>query len=343
MKNEPNSKTVSQLFNEVESDVLVVDDECREKNSFIDENNIVALIGVTIQNEKVAVIGVGERANKESFKETDFNFLRSLANLAVISIQKTYFLEERIDKERMEEELSIAKSIQQGLLPDPIPEVEGIDLAARNISSREVGGDYFDIARTPDGNFIFAIADVTGKGVPAALLMANLQSMLHVLLPVDIELYEATDRINNLIFKNTPADKFITFFWAKYISTHKIFRYVNAGHNPPLLLRAGKSEFTELSEGGLLLGALETMAPYKQTDTQLDKNDLIVCYTDGVNEAMNPAKDEEYEVRRLQECILENRQKSSEEILDAIVKDVLNFSGDKLDDDLTLLVIKGVD
>lgn len=343
LKNEPNSKTVSQLFNEVESDVLVVDDECREKNSFIDENNIVALIGVTIQNEKVAVIGVGERANKESFKETDFNFLRSLANLAVISIQKTYFLEERIDKERMEEELSIAKSIQQGLLPDPIPEVEGIDLAARNISSREVGGDYFDIARTPDGNFIFAIADVTGKGVPAALLMANLQSMLHVLLPVDIELYEATDRINNLIFKNTPADKFITFFWAKYISTHKIFRYVNAGHNPPLLLRAGKSEFTELSEGGLLLGALETMAPYKQTDTQLDKNDLIVCYTDGVNEAMNPAKDEEYEVRRLQECILENRQKSSEEILDAIVKDVLNFSGDKLDDDLTLLVIKGVD
>ena len=93
------------------------------------------------------------------------------------------------------------------------------------------------VMNTPDGNTILAIGDVTGKGVPAALLMANLQSMLHVLLPVDITLSEATERMNNLIFKNTPSDKFITFFWAKYLSTHKILRYVNAGHNPPLLLR----------------------------------------------------------------------------------------------------------
>jgi phosphoserine phosphatase RsbU/P len=90
---------------------------------------------------------------------------------------------------------------KSGCLPDPLPETEGIDLAAQTVSSREVGGDYFDVAKTPDGNSIFAIADVTGKGVPAALLMANLQSMLHVLLPVDITLSEATERINNLIFQ----------------------------------------------------------------------------------------------------------------------------------------------
>ena len=340
LKTEPDQSQIEELFNEVESDVLEVDETCRDKNTFIRENEIAALIGMTIQNEKVAVIGVGQRANKVPFKEADFNFLRSLANLAVISIQKTYFLEDRIDKERMEEELSIAKSIQQGLLPDPIPKIKGVDLAARNISSREVGGDYFDVAETPDGNSILAIADVTGKGVPAALLMANLQSMLHVLLPVDIELFEATGRINNLIHRNTPPDKFITFFWAKYVSTHKIFRFVNAGHNPPLILRAGESEFDELSDGGLLLGAMETMAPYKQTDIQLNPDDLIVCYTDGVNEAMNPARDEEYDVERLKKCILNNRDKTSEEILEAIVKDVLSYSGNKLDDDLTLLVFK---
>ena len=340
LKAEPGQKQIEELFDEVDSDVLEVDENCRSKNAFIKENDISALIGMTIQNEKVAVIGVGKRANKVPFKESDFNFLRSLANLAVISIQKTYFLEDRIDKERMEEELSIAKSIQQGLLPDPIPEIEGVDLAARNISSREVGGDYFDVAETPDGNNILAIADVTGKGVPAAMLMANLQSMLHVLLPVDIELYEATERINNLIHRNTPADKFITFFWAKYVSTHKIFRYVNAGHNPPLLLRDGATEFIELSDGGLLLGAMETMSPYKQTDIQLNPNDLIVCYTDGVNEAMNPARDEEYGTEKLEKCIYANRKKTSEEILNAIVKDVINYSGDKLDDDLTLLIFK---
>lgn len=337
--NQPDSDEIQKLFENTEDDVIRIDEDFGEDHTWICDNDIVALIGVSIQNEKVAVIGVGERANEVPFSDTDFNFLKSLANLAVISIQKTYFLEERIDKERMEEELSIAKSIQEGLLPDPIPGIEGVDLAARTISSREVGGDYFDVAKTPDGNTILAIADVTGKGVPAALLMANLQSMLHVLLPVDITLSEATERINNLIFKNTPSDKFITFFWAKYLSTHKILRYVNAGHNPPLLLRSNSDTFEELSEGGLLLGAMETMMPYEQADVQLNPNDLLISYTDGVNEAMD-SNEEEYGTTRLKECILANRDKSSEEILEAIVNDVLEFSNQKLFDDLTLLIIK---
>jgi len=339
LKNQPNASQIEDIFELTTDDVVKVDEGFADDRSWIYDNNISALISVSIQNEKVAVIGVGERANKVAFTETDFNFLKSLANLAVISIQKTYFLEERIDKERMEEELSIAKSIQQGLLPDPIPAIEGVDLAAKTISSREVGGDYFDVARTPDGNTILAIADVTGKGVPAALLMANLQSMLHVLLPVDISLSEATERINNLIFKNTPSDKFITFFWAKYLSTHKILRYVNAGHNPPLLLRNHSKTFEELSDGGLLLGAMESMMPYDQTEIQLNPNDLLVSYTDGVNEAMN-TDEEEYGTTRLKKCILKNREKTSEEILHAIVEEVLDFSNQKLFDDLTLLIIK---
>jgi sigma-B regulation protein RsbU (phosphoserine phosphatase) len=336
----PDEKEMEQLFELVPADVLVVDESLNSEHQFLNENDISALIGISVQNEKVAIIGVGNRVNGEKFAETDFNFLKSLANLAVISIQKTYFLEERIDKERMEEELSIAKSIQQGLLPDPVPEINGIDLAARTISSREVGGDYFDIAPTPDGNNIFAIADVTGKGVPAALLMANLQSMLHVLLPVDITLSEATDRINSLIFKNTPSDKFITFFWGKYMTGINIFSYVNAGHNPPLLLRKDESEFEELNEGGLLLGALESFAPYVQKDIQLYSGDLMVMYTDGVNEAYQEITDEEFGEERLKESILRNRDKSSGQILENIIKDVRVFSKNRLIDDLTLLVVK---
>lgn len=340
LKKQPDPSKIKNAFKATKEDVVRVDETFAEDHPWVCENDISALISVSIQNEKVAVIGVGERANNVPFTETDFNFLKSLANLAVISIQKTYFLEERIDKERMEEELSIAKSIQEGLFPDPIPDIDGVDLAAKTISSREVGGDYFDIANTPDGNTILAIGDVTGKGVPAALLMANLQSMLHVLLPVDISLSEATERMNNLIFKNTPSDKFITFFWAKYLSTHKILRYVNAGHNPPLLLRNNSETFEELSKGGLLLGAMETMMPYEQADVQLNPNDLLISYTDGVNEAMDSNEEEEFGTTRLKECILENREKSSEEILNAIVEEVLDFSNQKLFDDLTLLIIK---
>ncbi|MCC5941806.1 MAG: serine/threonine-protein phosphatase [Balneolaceae bacterium] len=338
----PSQKQIDRIFSEADEDIIVVDDDLRNRHDWINKSHITTLFSVTIQNERVALIGVGERVNKIPFSDADYNFLKSLANLAVISIQKTFFLEERIDKERMEEELSIAKAIQEGLLPDPIPEIAGVDLAAKTISSREVGGDYFDIAEAPDGNTIFAIADVTGKGVPAALLMANLQSMLHVLLPVEITLSEATDRINNIIHKNTPSDKFITFFWAKYINDHKILRYVNAGHNPPLLLRFGEDEFIELTDGGLLLGAMETMMPYVQTDIQLNSGDLLVCYTDGIDETMN-AGDEEYGTKRLKDCIVSNRDKSSQEILDAIVNSVKEYSGNKFSDDLTLLVLKACD
>ncbi len=342
VKQDPDRDQINEIFNHTDQDVFIIDENFKSSHKWLRENDIAVLISVSIQNEKVAVIGVGERANKIPFNDADFNFLKSLSNLAAINLQKTYFLEERIDKERMEEELSIAKSIQEGLLPDPIPEIEGVDLAAKTISSREVGGDYFDVATTPDGNTILAIADVTGKGVPAAMLMANLQSMLHVLLPVDISLSEATERINNLIFKNTPPDKFITFFWAKYLHTHKILRYVNAGHNPPLLLRKDKKEYEELNNGGLLLGALETMMPYEQTDIQLNPGDILVCYTDGVDEALNPAGTDDYGVDRLKECILNNRNQTSHELLDTIVQDVLNYSNNKLIDDLTLLIIKAV-
>jgi len=340
LSTEPDAGQIEQIFSDSDQEVMLIDDEFRQNNPWVQENEIVALIGISIQNEKVAVIGVGERVNKIPFSENDFNFLKSLANLAVISIQKTYFLEERIDKERMEEELSIAKSIQEGLLPDPIPQIPGADLAAKTISSREVGGDYFDIAESPDGNSIFAIADVTGKGVPAALLMANMQSMLHLLLPVDISFAEATERINSIIFKNTPPDKFITFFWAKYLSDHKILRYVNAGHNPPLLLRHNSDTFEELDKGGLLLGALETIAPYEQSDVQLNPNDLLVCYTDGVDEAMHPIDQEEFGTDRLRKSILKYRDKSCAEILDGIVQDVKSFSNNRLTDDLTLLILK---
>jgi len=343
LSGKPSDKQIKRVFDAIENEVVIPDSALIEKHSWISKNKIAAFISVSIQNEKVAVIGVGERANKIPFGENDYNFLKSLSNLAVISIQKTYFLDDRIDKERMEEELSIAKSIQEGLLPDPLPRIEGIDLAARTISSREVGGDYFDIAKTPDGNTIFSIADVTGKGVPAALLMANLQSMLHVLLPVDITLAEATERINTIIFKNTPSDKFITFFWAKYVSTHKLLRYVNAGHNPPLLLRDQNDEFELLSQGGLLLGAMESIMPYVETDIQLNPNDILVCHTDGVEEAMDEETDEEYGVERLKLCIMKNRHKTSQEILEAIVEDVRHYSGNKLGDDLTLLILKASD
>lgn len=339
IRGELKEEEVDRIFG-FEQDLVEVDEELGNEIPFLKENEIKAVIGLNFQNEKIALVGVGARANDEPFSDSDYNFLRSLGNLALLSIQKTYLLEERIEKERMEEELNIAKGIQRGLLPDPIPDVEGLDVAATNISSDQVGGDYFDIAQTPDTNYLFAIADVTGKGIPAALLMANLQAMLHVLLPIDITLAKATDQINGIIYENTPPDKFITFFWGKFYHKDKTFKFVNAGHNPPVWLKSEAEIPEELEEGGLILGAMPTLTSYREETVTLGSGDILVFYTDGVTEAMNPGGDEEYEEKRLIKCIKKNREASAQELHDAIIADVNAFSDNVQYDDITLIVVK---
>jgi len=226
------------------------------------------------------------------------------------------------------------------LLPDPIPESKKLEITASNISSYQVGGDYFDILDTPEGNLLVAIADVTGKGIPASLLMANLQSMLHVLLPIDITLGEATARMNDIIYENTPSDKFITFFWGLFGPDRTNFKYVNAGHNPPIFLRNGSDEIEELEEGGLILGAMPTMSPYEESTINISTGDTMVFFTDGVAEALNADESEEYGEERLIECIKNNRDKTAQDLQDAIVADVNDFSRNIQYDDITLIVIK---
>lgn len=335
----PSADEIDRLF-ELKNDLTVLDQEIAEKQPFLQENDIQAVLSLYFQNEKKAVVGFGPRANGKEFSSSDFKFLRSLGNLALLSIQKTYLLEERIEKERMEEELGIAKNIQKGLLPDPIPEHEGLDIAAENLSSYQVGGDYFDIIKTTDRNLLFAIADVTGKGMPAALLMANLQAMLHVLLPTDMLLAEASGKINDIIHQNTPADKFITFFWGTLNADKRTFRYVNAGHNPPLLLRADAQQPQELAEGGLILGAMPTMTAYQEQEVSLGSGDLLILYTDGVTEAMNASGTEEFGEDRLIKVLLEHRKLPAKEIKQVIIQSVKQFAGPVQSDDLTLVIVK---
>ncbi|MEL7833463.1 SpoIIE family protein phosphatase [Fodinibius sp. Rm-B-1B1-1] len=330
---------LEQLFS-LDDDLVEVDEQLKNDIPFLANNDIKAVIGLQFQSERVAIVGVGKRANEEEYSSSDYNFLQSLGNLAVLSIQKTYLLEERIEKERMEEELNIAKSIQKGLLPDPIPTCDNLDISATNISSYQVGGDYFDILEAPENRLLFAIGDVTGKGMPAALLMANLQAMLHVLLPVDIPLADATGRINDIIYQNTPSDKFITFFWGIFHPKTNEFRFVNAGHNPPILLRSDSEEVKELTEGGLILGAMTTMTPYEEQVLSLKSNDILVLYTDGVTEAKNESETEEYGEERLFECIKQHREKPSKQIQEAIIKDIRSYSKDIQADDVTIIVIK---
>ncbi len=336
IKEEPDEEQLDKLF--ALEDVRHVDKT--EGCHFLDDNDIGLVIGLRFQNEKIGLVGVGPRATKEGYGDAEVNFLQSLGNLALLTIQKTLLLEERIEKNRMEEELNLAKTIQRGLLPNPVPQIKGFDIAAVNVSSRQVGGDYFDILKLDDSGHLIAIADVTGKGVPASLLMANLQSMLHALAPLDVTLEEATGRINDIIHENTPSDKFITFFWGKVNAAGDAFKFVNAGHNPPMLFREGSNEPELLDEGGVILGAMPTLMPYSSSEVTFKSGDTLVFFTDGVTEAMNPDQTEEYEEERLIECINRNRDKDSEGLMNAIIDDINEFSDNIQYDDITLIVLK---
>jgi sigma-B regulation protein RsbU (phosphoserine phosphatase) len=336
IKDQPLDNDLNDLFGMDDIVETIDSDSC----DFIKNNKIELIIGLRFQNKKIGVVGVGPRATREGYGHSEINFLQSLGNLAVLTIQKTLLLEEQMVKNRLEEELSLAKTIQKGLLPNPIPQISGFDIAAVNISSRQVGGDYFDILKLSNDGYILAIADVTGKGIPASLLMANLQSMLHALAPLSVSLEEATDRINNIIYENTPSNKFITFFWGRISNDRKNFSFINAGHNPPMVFKKGKSEPILLEEGGMILGAMPTIMPYTSAEYRFEKEDIILFFTDGVTEALNPDQSQEYDDIRLIECVNKNRDKDANALMKEIITDVNKFTNNIQYDDITMIILK---
>jgi len=291
------------------------------------------------QNETTGVLCLGPKLSEASYTPEDVEFLYALGNLALVSIQNSFLVEEQIEKERLEKEVNLARDIQRRLLPDPIPTVNGIAVDAIALPSREVGGDYFDVAHLKGNRLLLAVADVTGKGVPASLLMANMQASLRVVIPMDITLEDATAQINNVMCRNTDAATFITFFAGIYHADTREFTYVNAGHNPPLVVRTdGRIE--RLETGGLLLGVMKNNT-YTRGDVTLAPGDVMALYSDGVTEAMSPDQ-EEYGEERFESCLRAHRDEAASDILKAVRAELRTFTGDTktLSDDLTLVVAK---
>jgi phosphoserine phosphatase RsbU/P len=305
------------------------------------DNNIAVVVPMTLQGETRGVILLGSRMGARPYTERELEFLSSLGNLAMISLENIRLVEETIEKQRLEDELKLAQEIQQGLLPKRIPVTEGFQIAARTIASKQVGGDYFDIVELDEHRFLLVIADVSGKGTPASLLMANLQATIRAIAPLDITIAEATARVNNLIFDNTSADKFITFFWAILDIKEKIFKYVNAGHNPPFLIRSDGS-IERLEKGGMILGVLRSVNLYEHDIVPLRPGDCVMLFTDGVSEAMNQAR-EEFGEERLGSILMDARGQSAEAILDTTIRAVTEYAGSaSQSDDITALVVKAL-
>jgi len=251
--------------------------------------------------------------------------------------------EEAIERERLEKELATAREIQEKLLPHEMPDIPGFEITGTSLPSQQVGGDYFDFLDIEGDQLGIAIADVSGKGIPAALLMANLQASLHAQVLQRGEVSEVAYRINNLLYKSTDAHMFVTFFYGILDRQRSLFTSTNAGHNPPLVFRSdGRIE--RLSHGGLILG-FQPDVQYEQQTVMIERGEVIVLYTDGITEAADPSSemvsDDLFGVEKLMDVVRDNFSRSAREIQSAILEAIADHTDNAPQfDDITLVVIK---
>jgi sigma-B regulation protein RsbU (phosphoserine phosphatase) len=294
---------------------------------------------LTVKDDTVGAIYVDNRLHAGIFTQEDLEMLNAIASSAAIAIENARLYGESVEMGRMERELSMARRVQTGLIAEEIPEIEGWQFAARWIPAREVAGDFYDFVTLDAGRMGLVIADVTDKGMGAALFMVVTRSMLIASLEGSIFPAEAITKANRLMCRYSTSPLPVTLFYARVSPDNNELIYVNAGHNPPYVHRTETGNLDPLDRTGMVLG-LDDSLELQQASVQLESGDVIVMYTDGVPDALNEAE-EAYGENRLRSKIRDHEKGTAEEMAAALQKSLVEFIGDAEPfDDITLLVAK---
>lgn len=309
-----------------------------EQRSWFESRKCAVIIPLTVSSGLVGFLVISSKTNGEDFTAEELELLSGFSAQIALVAENIQLLNERLEKQKLQEQLTVAREIQKGLLPGRIPEVPGLEIGAMVRFCLDVAGDYYDVMELSDGRVLTAVADVAGKGVGPALLMANLQASLRTTREMGVSLPESVARMNALVYDNTPPELFITFFMASVDPAGGRISYVNAGHNPPVLMRAS-GEVEQLSTGGLLLGVAREVS-YEEGTAEFRPGDILLMYTDGVSEAANPSG-EEFGTDRMISVLLENRHIDLAGLLEELEHRVEAFHGSPgYGDDFTLLAVR---
>ena len=298
------------------------------------------MVAPIISNDEVIGVFDLESDQFNAYTEDDRQVLMLLASQVAIIIEKAMLHEHLVAKKRMEAQLEVARHVQLSLLPARDPQLEGFDISAYNFSTEEVSGDYYDFVNIYEDNLGLVIADVSGKGVPAALLMAFLRASLRAAIHIGYAPNISMAKVNYLLWESVESNQFVTAFYGVLDATNKTLAYANAGHNPPLLMDAdGRARFIE--RGGLPLGMFRDTRYYEYY-LPLESGQTLLLYTDGATEATNE-KEEEYGRERLEKAVREGRGRGARELIDYIYADLLEWTaGRGSNDDVTFVVIKAL-
>lgn len=272
------------------------------------------------------------------FTEDHLKVLTTLASVAAIRVENARLVEARLERERLERELALASEIQQRFQPTAPPHVDGYELQGISFPCYEIGGDYYDFIEREDGRLVIALGDVSGKGTAAALLMSSLHAAIHAQSASHDSLVATISAVNRYLADNIPANRFVTLFYAELDPESGALSFLNAGHNPPLIVHAAGT-VEQLASGGLPLG-IKPDAEYREGRTQLQRGDVLVIYSDGVTEAVSPSG-EEFGATRLYEVVSRNINASAAGIRDRIESSLTKFAqGTSAADDITLVIVK---
>src|ERR1041385_4373116 len=303
------------------------------------------LVQIKQRNELVGILSFGPRRGGFQYSVADRELLMSIAGQLALIIDNARLTERMVVQERLRRELALAAEVQQRLLPSQAPKTNGMEIAGFCEPARGVGGDYYDFIKFDNSQLGVAIADVAGKGMPAALLMSTVQATLRSLTAARngsaiSDLSSIVSKLNRLLFNSTNGEHYVTFFYAMFDQATQCLTYVNAGHNPPIYLQADADfQVRQLTSGGLVAGAFEH-AVYEQETVQMKPNDLLFLFTDGLSEGLS-VEGEEYGASRIMDTLKSIATLSADQIRDVVARRVKEWcTGMSLYDDLTFVVMK---
>ncbi|HET9478585.1 MAG TPA: SpoIIE family protein phosphatase [Pyrinomonadaceae bacterium] len=298
----------------------------------------VLAVPLGVENKVFGIIYADSPIAEGRFTEDHLKVLATLASVAAIRVENARLVEARLERERLERELALASEIQQRFQPTAPPHVDGYELQGISFPCYEIGGDYYDFIEREDGRLVIALGDVSGKGTAAALLMSSLHAAIHAQSASHDSLVATISAVNRYLADNIPANRFVTLFYAELDPESGALSFLNAGHNPPLIVHAAGT-VEQLASGGLPLG-IKPDVEYREGRTQLQPGDVLVIYSDGVTEALSPAG-EEFGATRLYEVVARNIRASAAGIRDRIESSLTKFAqGTSAADDITLVIVK---
>ena len=309
------------------------------RDSIIRSNIHSAMCAPLWNNQEVIGIIYADRVSlMDQFTEEDLKMLTLLSNLAAVKIENSRLIERSLEQERMEKELSLAAQIQRDFLPKASPPLEQFEIHGLNVPCQQVGGDYFDYIPIEPGLLGLVIADVSGKGVSASLLMASVRASLHAEVTSRHRLEDMARKLNDFVCRSSGTSSFITFFYGELNTATGEIRYLNAGHNPPLILNL-RGRLERLEACGLCLGMFPE-STYECRSALLGAGDAALLYTDGITESRNPGK-EQYGEERLIDFVRGRLDQPAAKIIEGLRADLAAFTESQdLADDMTVVLVK---